>query len=145
MDLDQERNQHLINIETFKSNAVAYNKAHSLQERDYGANGASCWELAETMTYLFTVPTPNECSDPEIHKFASFTMHSECLDHCAVVLDGLVYEMCDGVMTINKYVDDEQVLKLSSNLIQEEIVEWEVEYFRVRNPFETAVLIANLR
>lgn len=141
---EQERKQHLINIETFTSNAVAYNKALSIQQGDTDANGTSCWEFAETIEYLFGDDKKASPRRDNKNAIVSFTLHSEKQEHCAVLMDGVVYEMCDGFMTANKYVDDAQVVKLSSILIRDEIIAVDFDTCHIRKPFETAVLIANL-
>jgi hypothetical protein len=141
---EQERKQHLVNLEMFTKNAVAYNKALSIQRGDIDANGTSCWEFAETMEYLFGDDKKASPTRDNKNAIVSFTLHSENQEHCAVLMEGMVYEMCDGFMTINKYVDDAQVVKLSSILIREEIIAIDFDTFHVRKPFETAVLIANL-
>jgi len=103
-------------LTTYLNDYVKYNEKHSHLNNDLDADGKACWELSETMTFLF--------ADKQDEKgtFVLYYFEGPTQFHEGVLYNGIYYDMINGSLYKNSIIHtDEYLEEHSSNICKEQM------------------------
>lgn len=102
-------------IGSYLKDCVNFNKKHSFLTNDTDANGQGCWEMAETMLYLFAN------SEDEKGSFISYHFEGPTQFHQGVLYNDVYYDMIDGSVYTSSFIHNEYLEEHASNICKEKM------------------------
>jgi hypothetical protein len=127
-------------LKEYLKNPVHFNQCHSIKiQNDADANGESCFELAETMFYLFAGEETKESL--QVDKLETYKTHlvqyvfqGKTQSHMMIIYMGIVYEMLDGRLYQYQYMlSDYDLIEHASKLCKEQLHVCDKVFYKLKD------------